>query len=98
MFASYPLTGMAPTSCERQVDLNMYLHDVSKMLIYDGTTGHINPHYMKHGSVVVENKDRKSILISVQKLHIFCLVSSSLCDYTMTYETAVHEDSPNFTY
>ena len=50
---------MASTSCERQVDLNMYMHDVKKMLIYDGTTGHINPHFYKHGSAVVRNDNRE---------------------------------------
>ena len=37
----------------------MYMHDVNKMLIYDGTTGHINPHFYKHGSAVVRNDNRE---------------------------------------
>ena len=50
---------MAPTSCERQVVLEPYLPDVENMLVYDGTTGHINPHFYKKGSAVIPNLNRE---------------------------------------
>ena len=51
--------GMTPTSCERQVVLEPYIPDVEKMLVYDGTTGHINPHFYKKGSAVIPNLNRE---------------------------------------
>ncbi|XP_053394488.1 uncharacterized protein LOC123525750 isoform X2 [Mercenaria mercenaria] len=49
--------GMADTSCERQVVLDKYLDGVGDMLIYSGTTGHINTKYRKVSKVVYENEN-----------------------------------------
>lgn len=49
--------GMAETSCERQILLDKYLHGTNDMLIYSGTTGHINTKYKKSGHVVKENEN-----------------------------------------
>ncbi|XP_060581540.1 uncharacterized protein LOC132738125 isoform X2 [Ruditapes philippinarum] len=49
--------GMAETSCERQVVLSKYLDGVDDMLIYSGTTGHINPRFRKVSRNVYENEN-----------------------------------------
>ncbi|KAK3577563.1 hypothetical protein CHS0354_026532, partial [Potamilus streckersoni] len=46
--------GMEETSCDRRFILDQYM-DIHQVLIYDGTTGHINTKYHKHGSVVVKS-------------------------------------------
>jgi hypothetical protein len=53
---------MAETSCERQVVLSKYLDGVDDMLIYSGTTGHINSRFRKVSSNVYENENGNLII------------------------------------
>lgn len=50
---------MAETSCERTVLLDKYLNGVDDMLMFSGTTGHINTKYRKVHGVVEENQNGK---------------------------------------
>ena len=65
---------MADTSCERQVVLDKYLDGVKDMLIYSGTTGHINPKYKKVSRTVYENENGNvSTLLFSENKCIFTL-------------------------
>lgn len=52
--------GMASTSCQRQVNFDHYTDLTDEMLVFSGTTGHINTNFRKEGSVITANENGNS--------------------------------------